>query len=189
LDAAHEVEFLLNMKRLMGVEMVATKFIHAVALLAVSIVMLPVSSWAAGDVIRGKFTADGIANCENPPVQNFQIHAEGTASLSTDRSATVEMSSNVEGMVQYNGKLGGKPIELPNGSASLHVAGRHTLRAVRDYPNNSLIVTLTIIGNSCAIKVESRLKPGKRQYTFNTAVGLAYCSQPKLVKAECSVIH
>ena len=168
--------------------MAKTKFDRAVALLAVSIVMLPVSSQAAGGLIRGKFSVDGIANCENPPVQNFPIHAEGTASLSTDRSATVEMSSNVEGMVQYNGKLGGS-IELPNGSASLHVAGRHALRAIRDYPNNSLIVTLTIIGNSCSIKVESRLKPGKHQYTFHTAIGLAYCSQPHVVKAECSVVH
>ncbi len=78
---------------------------------------------------------------------------------------------------------------MPNGSASLHVAGRHTLRAIREYPNNNLIVTLTIIRNSCSIKVESRLKPGRKQYTFQTAIGLAYCSQPRLVKAECSVIH
>ncbi|MGA7069984.1 hypothetical protein [Bradyrhizobium sp.] len=168
--------------------MVQTSFIHAVALLVFSIVMLPVSSKAAGSVIRGKFSIDAIASCENPPVQNFPIHAEGTASLSTDRSATVDMSSNVEGMVQYNGKLGGH-IELPNGSASLHVAGRHTLRAIREYPNNSLIVDLTIIGNSCSLKVEDRLKRGKMQYTFNTAIGLAYCSKPQVVKAECSVIH
>lgn len=168
--------------------MVQTKFIHAVALLAVSIVMVPASGQAAGGVIRGKFNVDGIANCENPPVQNFPIHAEGTASLSTDRSATVDMTSNVEGMVEYNGRLGGH-IELPNGSASLHVAGRHTLRAIREYPNNSLIVDLTIIGNSCSLKVENRLKRGKTQYTFHTAIGLAYCSKPQMVKAECSVIH
>jgi len=172
----------------MGAEMVKTRFVYAVALLAVSIVMSPVSGRAAGDVIRGKFSVDGIANCENPPIQGFPVHAEGTASLATDRSATVDMSSNVEGMVEYNGKLGGK-IELPNGSASLHVAGRHTLRAIREYPNNSLIVDLTIIGNSCSLKVENRLKRGKSQYTFHTAIGLAYCSKPQVVKAECTVIH
>jgi hypothetical protein len=169
--------------------MVKTRFIHAVALLAVSIVMLPVSAEARDATIRGKFTADGIANCENPPVQNFPIHAEGTASLSTNREASVEMTSNVEGSVQYSGKLGGKPIDVPNGSASLRVAGRHTLRAIREYPNNVLIVDLTIIGHSCTVKVVSRLKPGKHQYTFHTAVGLAYCSQPKVVKAECSVVE
>jgi hypothetical protein len=168
--------------------MLKIRFVLTVAPLAISIVMMPVSGEAAEAVIRGKFNVDGIASCDNPPVQNFPIHAEGTAALSTDRSATVDMSSNVEGMVQYNGKLGGK-LELPNGSASLHVAGKHTLRAVREYPNNSLIVNLTIIGTSCAIRVENRLKPGRRQYTFHTAIGLAYCSKPQVVKAECSVIH
>jgi len=168
--------------------MVQTRFIRAVTLLAVLIVMLPASAQTAGGVIRGKFNVDGIANCENPPVQNFPIHAEGTASLSTDRTAVMDMSSNVEGMVQYNAKLGGH-IELPDGSASLHVAGRHTLRAIREYPNNSLIVDLTIVGNSCSLKVENRLKRGKTQYTFHTAIGLAYCSKPQVVKAECSVIH
>jgi hypothetical protein len=169
--------------------MVKIKFAQAVALFAISIVMTPVSGMAGESVLRGKFIADGIANCQNPSVQNFPIHAEGTASLSTNREASLEMTSNVEGDVQYKGKLGGKPIDVPNGTAALRVAGRHTLRAIRDFPNNVLIVDLTIIGHSCSVKVVSRLKPGKHQYTFNTAVGLAYCSQPRVVKAECSVIE
>ena len=169
--------------------MAKIKFAQAVALLAISIVMTLGPSHAGEHVIRGKFTADGIANCENPLVQNFPIHAEGTATLSTNREATLDMTSNVEGSVQYNAKLGGKPVDVPNGSASLHVAGRHTLRAIRDYPNNVLIVDLTIIGHSCSVKVVSRLKPGRHQYTFHTAVGLAYCSQPRVVKAECSVLE
>ncbi|MFZ0763380.1 hypothetical protein [Bradyrhizobium sp.] len=173
----------------MGAEMVQTRFIHAVALLVFSIVMSPVSGKAAGDVIRGKFVLDAIANCENPPVQNFPVHSEGTASLSTDRSARLDLMSNVSGAVQYNAKLGGKPTEAPEGSASLHVVGRHTLQAIRDYPNNIQVVNMTIIGHSCSLKIENRLKPGKHQYTFHTAIGLAYCSKPQVVKAECSVIH
>src|SRR5579871_2420563 len=168
--------------------MVKIKFAQAVALFAISIVMAPVSGVAGESVIRGTFIADGIANCENPPVQNFPSHAEGTASLSTSREASVDMMSNVEGSVQYSGKLGGK-IDVPNGTASLRVAGRHTLRAIREYPNNLLIVDLTIIGHSCSIKVDTRLKPGKHQYTFHTAVGLAYCSKPRVTRAECSVIE
>jgi len=174
------------MKRLVGAEMTRIKFAYAIALLTISIVTIPASGQAAESAIRGKFTFDGIASCENPPVQNFPVHAEGTATLSTDRSATLDMVSNIEGAVQYNAKLGGKPIDMPNGSGSLHVAGRHTLRAVRDFPNNILVVNLTIIGHSCIAKVENRLKPGKRQYTFQTAIGLAYCSKPQVVKAECT---
>lgn len=162
------------------------KFSHIVAATIVSILMVPASGEAAGTAIRGKFIFDGIANCENPPVRNFPVHGEGTAVLSTDRNATLDMESNVEGRVQLTGTLGGKPTEAPGGSASLHVAGKHTLRAIREYPNNYLIVNLTVIGKSCSMKVEHRLKPGKRQYTFTSAVGIAYCSKPQVVRLECT---
>jgi hypothetical protein len=159
---------------------------HALAALAISIPMIPASAEAAGTAIRGKFSFDGIANCENPPVRNFPVHAEGTAELSTDRNARLDMNSNTEGSVQLNARLGDKPTEAPGGSASLHVAGKHTLRAIRDYPNNYIVVNLTVIGKSCSMKIENRLKPGKRQYTFHTAVGIAYCSKPQIIRAECT---
>jgi hypothetical protein len=171
----------------MGGSMTKIKFARAYATLAVLVMMLPMAGRSADDAVRGKFVLDAIANCENPPVQNFPVHSEGTASLSTDRSARLDMVSNVSGAVQYNAKLGGKPTEAPEGSASLHVVGRHTLQAIRDYPNNIQVVNMTIIGHSCSLKIENRLKPGKHQYTFHTAIGLAYCSKPQVVKAECTV--
>ena len=171
----------------MGGSMTKIKFADVYATLAVLVMMLPVAGRSADNAIRGKFVLDAIANCENPPVQNFPVHSEGTASLSTDRNARLDLVSNVEGGVQYNAKLGGKPTEAPEGSASLHVVGRHTLQAIRDYPNNIQVVNMTIIGHSCSLKIENRLKPGKRQYTFHTAIGLAYCSKPQVVKAECTV--
>ncbi len=159
---------------------------HALAALSALMLMMPVSGEAASTAIRGKFSFDGIANCENPPVRNFPVHAAGTAELSTDRNATLDMNSNTEGNVQLNARLGDKPTEAPGGSASLHVAGRHTLRAIREYPNNYIVVDLTVIGKSCSMKIEHRLKPGKRQYTFQTAIGIAYCSKPQLIRAECT---
>jgi hypothetical protein len=68
----------------------------------------------------------------------------------------------------------------------LHVLGRHSLRAVREYPNNIVVVDLKVTGTSCTIKIENRLKPGKRQYTFTTPLGLAYCDKPKITKTSCS---
>ncbi len=96
------------------------------------------------------------------------------------------MTSTVEGRVQYQAKLGGKPTEAPAGSASLHVVGRHTLRAVRDYPNNQVIITMTINGSACSMKIDQRLKPGKKQYTFYNGSGVSYCSRPTFTRMECS---
>ena len=79
---------------------------------------------AAGSIIRAKFSFDGLATCQQPPIQNFPIHGDGTGVLSTDRTAKLDVTSTVEGHVEYATKLGGKPSAAPEGSASLRVMGR-----------------------------------------------------------------
>src|SRR5712671_3031326 len=77
---------------------------------------IPVYGEAAGSAIRGRFSYDGIANCQQPPIRNFPIHAEGTAVLSTDRRASIDMTSNTGGSTRLKATLGGKPTEAPGGS-------------------------------------------------------------------------
>ncbi len=159
---------------------------YAVATLAALTMTLPVSGNAAGTLVRARFSFDAVATCTQPAVQNFPVHAEGSGTLSTDRTATLDMSSNIQGTESYTAKLGGRPTEALGGSASLRVVSRHTLRAVREYPNNSIIATMTVIGNSCTLRIENRLKRGKRQYTFYGQGGVAYCSQPRITHTQCT---
>ena len=162
------------------------KTAYIFATLTVAILTMPVTSEAAGTTVRAKFSFDVLADCQQPAVHNFPVHGEGTGTLSTDRTATLDMQSNIEGHMQYTTKLGAKPAEALGGSASLRVAGRHTLKAIREYPNNYIFVYMTVIGNSCAIRIENRLKPGKRQYAFQGNSGVAYCSKPRIVRTECT---
>ena len=69
---------------------------HVVAALAGLMLAMPVSS-EAGVVARARFSFDALANCEKPAVQAFPVHAEGTGTLSADRSAPLDMDSNMEG--------------------------------------------------------------------------------------------
>jgi hypothetical protein len=158
------------------------------AVVAAAVLSLPASGEAAGQQVRAKFSFDGLATCQNPAVTNFPIHGEGTGVLSTDRTASLDMNSTVEGRVQYQAKLGGAPTEAPLGSASLRVVGRHTLRAQRDYPNNYIAITMTVRGGACSITIENRLKPGKRQYTFYNGSGLSYCAKPIITRASCEAL-
>jgi hypothetical protein len=67
------------------------------------------------------------------------------------------------------------------------VLGKHTLRAVRDYPNNITVVTLTLTGQECRLTIVDRLKPGKRIYNFYGGSGsVSYCSRPQITHTECS---
>jgi hypothetical protein len=156
------------------------------AAILAAVLAIPAASDAAGPAVRGRFSYDGIANCQQPPVRNFPIHAEGTAVLSTDRNASIDMTSTTGGTTRLKATLGGKPTEAPGGSTSLNVIGRHTLRAVRDYPNNVAIVTMTIRGSSCTMTLENRLKPGKKVYTFISGSGsVSYCARPQITRTEC----
>ncbi len=157
---------------------------YVVTALAVVACMASTSE-AASPVIRGRFSYDGIANCQQPPIQNFRFHAEGTAMLSADRTASLDVNSSTTGRTNLNAVLG-RRTEAPGGSTTLNVVGRHTLRAVRDYPNNITIVTMTVRGNNCSMTIEDRLKPGKRVYTFYSGSGaIAYCSHPQITRTQC----
>ena len=137
--------------------------------------------------VTAKFSFDAVANCEKPMmVRDYPLHGEGTGTLSADRSATLNLNSNIEGNQRYDVKLGGKPIETPDGSATLRVRNRSSLRAIRDYPNSQIIIDIISTGKTCTVKVVSRLKPGKTQYTFSTSFGLAYCDRPRIIKTTCS---
>jgi hypothetical protein len=155
------------------------------ALLAIWITFLPERSFAQ---VLAQFSYDAIANCAKPNLRNYPIHGEGTGKLSTDRSASLDFHSNVSGRETYNVKLGAPAAVVREGSASLRVLNRKSLRAVRDYPNNTVVVDLRVAGTSCTIKIENRLKPGKSQYTFTTPFGLAYCDKPQIIKTSCTSI-
>lgn len=159
---------------------------RTLAAMAASLALLPIPGADAATMIRAKFVFDGLATCVQPALQNFPVHVEGTGELSTDRTATLSLDSSIGGRENYAGKLGGKPSEAPGGSASVRVVSRHTLQAVREYPNNRVLVYMTVIGNSCALRVENRLKPGKRQYTFTGNMGVALCAKPRIVHTECT---
>jgi hypothetical protein len=130
---------------------------------------------------------DSLADCQQPFLRNFPVHFEGTATLSASGLASMDSSSTVEGHTISRATLGGRPMSAPGGSTALRVTGRHGLRATREYPNNYIVADLKVVGNSCSIKVEHRLKPGMRQYTFLTAGGgWAYCDKPRIVRTTCT---
>lgn len=156
-----------------------------VMILPICVVIFPEKGCAQ---FQAKFSYDALLNCEKPNVRNYPVHGEGTGQLSTDRNGSVEIRSSMSGRQTYNAKLGGKPSEAREGSASLSVLGRRSLRVVRDYPNNTAVVDLRIVGTACTLKVENRLKPGKRQFTFTTPLGLAYCGKPQIIKTSCAAI-
>ena len=157
--------------------------------LLVGLVITPASS-QADPALRAKFSYDGIATCESPSVRDVPIHVEGVGTLDVDRHASLDVAGSTMGIFvkkeHYDTTLGGRPTAAENGAASVRVMGRSHLRAIRYYPNNSVIADLYVSGKTCALKIDHRLNRGKRQYTFaNPLGGLAYCGRPRTVSTSC----
>jgi hypothetical protein len=136
--------------------------------------------------LKARFTGDAVATCQQPAVTNFPIHIEGVGTLSTSGQGNLDVYG-ITGAESYQGRLGARPTRAPGGSASVRVAGRNSLRAIRDYPNNYAVIKLRVVGTVCTISVENILKPGKRQYTFVGGDGsTAYCSKPIFTRTSCT---
>jgi hypothetical protein len=133
---------------------------------------------------RAQFVVDVLATCQKPAVKDIPLHVEGTGILQPDGSARVDVDGGALGRTSYSTKLG-RTAAVSGGSASLHVTGRSSLRAIREYPNHQLIVDLRASGKECAITVRNVLKPGKREYIFVSGGATAYCEKPKIVRTAC----
>jgi hypothetical protein len=160
---------------------------NSISCAGVGLVSLLCGSCLAGTALaqaRAQFAVDVIATCQKPAVKELPIHVEGTGVLSTSGSARLDVDGGPLGRTRYRTKLG-QAAAAPGGSASLHVTGRSSLRATRDYPNHQMIMDLQVSGKECTITVRNALKPGKRQYAFVSGGGTAYCEKPRIVRTAC----
>jgi hypothetical protein len=133
---------------------------------------------------RAQFAVDVIATCQKPAVKELPIHVEGTGILAKSGVARLDVDGGALGRTRYRTKLG-ETTAAAGGSASLHVTGRSSLRAIRDYPNHQMIMDLQVSGKDCTITVRNVLKPGKHQYAFVSGGGTAYCDKPRIVRTAC----
>jgi len=157
-------------------------------LLALLLVLCGSPSLAQDGVFRMNFSFDGVVDCTRPmATQNFAMHGAGTAVLYSDRTATLDYTQRGLTMtaVRFDAKLGGAASPAPGGTAALRVVSRNQLRAVWSLPNNDMILNVSVARNSCAAKIDVRLKGGAREYSLYDSGILVYCSRPRIMNVAC----
>lgn len=142
---------------------------------------------SSAQAVEGSFTYEGVANCRQPKLTNYPIRGAGTSELRQDRSAVLSTIDSVGGGERVEGKLGGPAVEAKNGSIKLNVGARNRLRITRDLPNQIALIDIKFVGRTCEISLTEKLKPGKTEYTYPTAFGVAYCDRVKFTKSTCTV--
>jgi hypothetical protein len=146
---------------------------------------------AQGAGIHFKIDFDLMVDCTRPiAVRNFIVHGSGTGVLNQDKSGSADLGLNagpLASSVHFEGRLGRGATAAPGGSAQVHVVGRNRLRLTWDLPNNQLDATIAISGQGCSASINSRLKPGRTEYTLYDGSTYHYCGRPVGVRASCSV--
>ena len=137
------------------------------------------------------FHFDGNMSCFQPvPVSNAPVSGDGAGVLNPDGSVSAEITQGLlvfKTSVHFDSKLGPGLTSVPGGTAQVRVVGRQSLRFVWNLPNDSLVVTIAVRGQSCTASFQANLLPGKTQYTFFDGSIYHYCGRPVMTSSSCEI--
>ena len=132
----------------------------------------------------------GHVDCFRPIAMNgVPISVSGTGSLNTDGSASADITETafiLSTQIHFDGRLG-RSTPAPGGTAQVRVAGRHRLILIWNLPNNQMVVTINVAGQTCTANFATNLKPGKSEYTLFDGNIYHYCDRPIPVSSSCQV--
>ena len=132
----------------------------------------------------------GHVDCYRPiQISNVPISVSGTGTLETNGNASADITETafiLSTQIHFEGRLG-RPTPAPGGTAQVRVAGKHRLLLIWNLPNNQMVVTVDVHGQSCSASFATRLKPGKTEYTLFDGNIYHYCGRPVPQRSSCHV--
>jgi hypothetical protein len=145
---------------------------------------------AQPSTVNFQISFSGHVDCNRPfKINNVPISGEGTGTLRANGNVTADLTETafiLSTQIHFEGRLG-RPTPAPGGTAQVRVAGRHRLLLIWNLPNNQMIVTVVVRGQSCTATFEPRLKRGKTEYTLFDGSIYHYCGRPTAERASCQV--
>jgi hypothetical protein len=167
------------------------KFLR-LALAAASVAFgLMFSTGVMAQAVNFHFHFDGTMSCMQPvPVSNAPISGDGAGVLNPDGTVTAEITQGLlvfKTALRFDSKLGSGVTSVPGGTGQVRVVGRQSLRFFWNLPNNSLVVTVNVRGQSCSASFQTNLLPGKTQYTFFDGSMYHYCGRPVMTSSSCEI--
>jgi hypothetical protein len=150
-----------------------------------------VASAASAEGLNFHFHFGGTMSCQSPlPVANAPVSGDGNGTLNPDGSVNAVITQSLlmfSTSLNFDSKLGSGLTPVPGGTGQVRVTGRQGLRFVWNLPNNSLIVNISVHGNSCSATFATPLKPGKTQVSMFDGSMYHYCSPPVMTTSTCEI--
>lgn len=152
---------------------------------------LTFSSGVLAQGVHLQFGFSAGVDCDQPlQFRNLIITGDGTGVLNTDRSASADLNIKefiFTNRLHFDARLGSAAQPAPGGSAQVRVGGRNRLLLIWNLPNNQLTADIAVNGHSCTMKVDTRLKPGMKQYSLYDGSRFYFCGRPRVEQTSCSV--
>ena len=149
------------------------------------------STAATAQALNFRFQFNGNMSCMQPvPVSNAPIGGAGTGVLNQDGSVSAEITQSLlvfSTALHFDSRLGSGLTSVPGGTGQVRVAGRQSLKFIWNLPNNTLVVTVAVRGQSCSASFQANLHPGKTQYTFFDGSMYHYCGRPVMTSSSCEI--
>ena len=146
------------------------------------------SGGAAAQALNVSFQFSGAVDCDQPrKVSNVPVSGRGTGVIHPDRRATLELITPNASRIRLEATLGGRPVTAPGGTAELRVATSNRLRMTWSLPNNDFIIDIAAAKNACTLRIETRLKPGSRQYSLLSNGQFHFCGKPRITQTTCTL--
>jgi len=148
------------------------------------------AAMAAPGSVSFQIAFSGHVDCHRPiAMNNVPISVSGTGTLNTDGSASADVTETafiLSTQIHFDGRLG-RSTPAPGGTAQVRVAGQHRLLLIWNLPNNQMVVTVNVTGQTCSASFATNLKPGKSEYTLFDGNIYHYCDRPIPVSSSCQV--
>lgn len=154
----------------------------------VSLAFAIVCDNATAQALNVRFQFSGSVDCDQPrKASNVPVSGRGTGVIYPDRRASLDLTTPNSSRIRLEATLGGRPVPAPGGTAQLRVATSNRLRMTWSLPNNDFIVDITAAKTACTLRIETRLKPGARQYSLLSNGQFYFCGKPRIDQTSCTM--
>ncbi len=146
---------------------------------------------ASAQALNFHFHFGGTMSCQSPiPVANAPVSGDGAGTLNPDGSVSAEITQSLlvfATTLHFDSRLGSGLTPVPGGTGQVRVTGRQGLKFIWNLPNNSLVVSVNVRGQSCSASFAANLHPGKTQVSMFDGSMYHYCSPPVMTSSTCEI--
>jgi hypothetical protein len=147
---------------------------------------------AASPQVTFEIRFSGHVDCETPvALENVPLAVKGTGVINVDGTGRMETVLTayyfLTSKSSISGRLGGDPVPVQGGTASIKVRNQSGLTYTLNYPETQYVVNIGVDGKKCGAELIPKLKGKNKSYEIHAIDAEFRCSRFQVEKSSCRV--